>query len=224
MQSYKQLQKDALIQAQDQYHSNCILCGLMATAESLVCSIYNDLKEKYPLPIKYDAYDLAGNKYNNDTNLLYKKLVMSYEQFESSYTDYVEQHAGYVYPINLPVQDILNDLNKWRKILPQEYHSIYPIYDALINFFKKGKFTQLREPVSYSGQKKADPYALASMVGNIKNYISSGEQNVKEQFERKGKYEFSAKLGQQNDEELKNKIEKDKKLIHGSYGTGCDFK
>lgn len=210
MQMY--LSKEQLMQAQDKYHSNSILCEILAIAESLPVRLCFENSINYPYIFLFDKYDYGQIKYNNNSNIILKKLVAGIGNFIDSFKVYEEDHEKYNYPSNLNPKQICDYLNMWKKYVPKE---IGKYYDNLINFFKNGKAINYhmgnnckKEPLIKQDNLKD----FADKFVNAQYMVNSGNKNVKDTFEKNGNYEFTAEIGQHCDNKLRNNIEHAKKV------------
>ena len=213
----KQMQysKQQLMQAQDKYHSNSMLCEILSMAESLPFRLCLENNINYPYKLFFDKYDYGQIKYNNNSSVIAKKLVVGIGTFLDSFKVYEEDYKKYSYPSNLNPQQICEYLLKWQEYVPQE---ITKYYDNLINFFKTGKINNF--PMTYNNKK--EPFIkqgnlndFADKFVNSQYMINAGNKNVKELYEKNGKYEFNAEIGQSCDNKLRNNIEHAKKVRNG---------
>jgi len=213
--SQMQLSKQQLMQAQDKYHSNSMLCEILAMAESLPFRLCLENNRNYPNKLFFDKYDYGQIKYNNNSSLIAKKLVVGIDTFIDSFKVYEEDYKKYSYPSNLNPQQICEYLCKWKEYVPQE---IVGYYDNLINFFKTGKINNF--PMTYNNKnnpfiKQGNLNDFADKFVNSQYMINTGNKNVKDLYEKSGKYEFNAEIGQPYDNKLRNNIEHAKKVRNG---------
>lgn len=181
-------------------------------AESLPIRLCLENKIDYPYKINFDKYDYAQTKYNNDSNIIAKKLVAGIGTFVDSFKVYEEDYKKYSYPSNLNPQQICEYLFNWKQCVPQE---IGKYYDNLINFFKNGKINNFQ--MGYNNKK--DPLIkpehlndFADKFVNSQHMINAGNKNVKDSFEKNGKYEFTPQIGQVCDNRLMNNIDHAKRI------------
>ena len=128
---------------------------------------------------------------------------------------YEEDYKKYSYPSNLNPQQICEFLFKWKEYVPQE---LVGNYDNLINFFKTGKINKC--PMDYNNNnnpfiKQGNLNDFAAKFVNSQYMINTGNKNVKDLYEKSGKYEFIAEIGQPCDNKLRNNIEHAKKVRKG---------
>ena len=207
-----QLSKQQLMQSQDKYHSNSMLCEILALAESLPFRLCLEYKIDYPYKLFFDKYDYAQTKYNNNSNIIAKKFVAGIGTFIDSFKVYEEDYKKYSYPSNLNPQKICEYLINWKQCVPQE---IEKYYDNLINFFKTGKINNFQ--ISYNNKKepllrKENVNDFIDKFVNSQHMVNSGNKNVKDLYEKNGNYEFTAEIGQTCDNKLRNNIEKKKRI------------
>ncbi len=211
----QQLSKQKLIQAQDKYHSNSMLCEILSMAESLPFRLCLENKINYPYKLFFDKYDYAQIKYNNNSDIIAKKLVAGIQNFLGSFEAYEEDHKKYSYPSNLNQQQICEYLFKWKECVPQD---IQKIYDELINFFKSGKSNNFQMHYNNFNNnnnpfiKQENLNDFADKFINAQYMINSGNKNVKDLYEKNGNYEFNAEIGKACDNRLKNKIDHSRKV------------
>lgn len=212
-----QLSKQQLMQAQDKYHSNSMLCEILALAESLPIRLCFENHVDYPYKLLFDKYDYGQTKYNNNSNIIAKKFIAGIGTFIDSFKVYEEDYKKYSYPSNLNPQQICEYLNMWKEYVPQE---IGKYYDNLINFFKSGKMYNYHLEHNFKKDPSIKPENMNDFTDKFVNsqfMINTGNKSVQEMLEKNGKYDFTAEIGQSCDNKLRNNIEHAKKVRKGNY-------
>ncbi len=69
-----------------------MLCEILAMAESLPFRLCLENNINYPYKLFFDKYDYGQIKYNNNSNIIAKKLITGINNFLGSFQAYKEDY------------------------------------------------------------------------------------------------------------------------------------
>ena len=203
----KMLNKQLLIEKQDQELSNNTLCELLSSAEMIaVMSSNNQIKRVFAA---YDHFDTGVNKSISELKIeLFTRIAV----FNRSYKSYTRDHGEYKFPKNLSLQTINKYFNLWRKYIKEK-----DVNDCLIDIYrilthKKikpsywfNKADEIDDEISLPTQERLieEMKESAEIVPKVRERTEEICERVKKKYEENEKFEVIDELNG-NPGDLKN--------------------
>lgn len=217
----KQRIEQKQIKLQDQNNSNRLLMLLLASGESLASKMNFNLKREY------FSHDFGHSYESKSVNKLLLQFIEQIETFESSYKRYCKIHnCSYDFPYDskekkgLSKEEIINDLNKWKKCVDTKYKKYY---QAVIDIFNNKSIPDFTEDIEnipdiddFGKEDKCNPKELREIYPVLLQQIYSEKKHISDEYsknkdlkiiinkkENNSNYEYETKI---NERLMKNKI------------------
>ena len=204
----QQLNKQEIVQIQDQQFSNDIMARLLSVSENYALRSKGDtldeIREKEIFGY-YDTFDSGKEKSLSELKL---QLMFEIEVFRLSYEDFINKYEKYNFPENLSKEEILKNLNEWKNYVKDEDKKYY---DVIIRIFAENITSQsFSDEIRETEKNKenvglCDPYFLINSVPFLRNFGDEMMENVENEIMKNGKFQLKLKLRKKNKKDLKLK-------------------
>lgn len=212
----KQVNKQEIIQIQDQNHSYNIMGRILSYAENYANLNQPDenFKRKYKY---YDSFNASERMtLNNYRNTFILQIII----FNSSYNNYVKNYGVYEYSKNLPKENIIKEIQQMKKKLINHQEDD-KLYDSIINIINNQPininiFQNEINKMKNDGHKgKCNPNILMSNIPPIKNNIEDLDGKIEKEYLNNPDYRPTMKL---------NEKSPDMEYIEGSNSNNIQFR
>lgn len=212
----KQVNKQEIIQIQDQNHSYNIMGRILSYAENYANLNQPDenFKRKYKY---YDSFNASERMtLNNYRNTFILQIII----FNSSYNNYVKNYGVYEYSKNLPKENIIKEIQQMKKKLINHQEDD-KLYDSIINIINNQPvniniFQNEINKMKNDGHKgKCNPNILMSNIPPIKNNIEDLDGKIEKEYLNNPDYRPTMKL---------NEKSPDMEYIEGSNYNNIQFR
>ena len=193
----QQLNKQEIVQIQDQQFSNDIMARLLSVSENYALRSKGDtldeIREKEIFGY-YDTFDSGKEKSLSELKL---QLMFEIEVFRLSYEDFINKYEKYNFPENLSKEEILKNLNEWKNYVKDEDKKYY---DVIIRIFAENITSQsFSDEIRETEKNKenvglCDPYFLINSVPFLRNFGDEMMENVENEIMKNGKFQLKLKL------------------------------
>lgn len=205
-----------IVQLQDQDTRNFTLGGLLSCLETIAYKYDNNLEKKY------DGYNPKSVQDKKNVEKLVIQLGIESKAFRIMYDVCIDEFGSYWFPDNLSKDDIITDINNWKKIIPANY-LIY--YDNIINLFE-GKNDEIYFPkikVSNNQKSSCNPNLQIQLIPPNVAYINLRRKLVKKNYLKNNSFDNTLKLYKNNHcDSAFEKINQRYKKILEKHNEFCD--
>lgn len=211
-----QVNKQKIIQMQDQNHSLNIMGRILSYAENYANLNQPDknFKRKYKY---YDSFNASEKmSLNNYRNAFILQIIL----FNGSYNNYVKKYRNYDYSENLPKDSIIKEIQQMKKKLINHQEDD-KLYDSIINIINNKPINinifqnEINEMKNDGHKGKCNTHTLMSNVPPIKNNIEDLDDEIEKDYLNNPNYRPSMKL---------NKKSPDMEYIEGPNYNNIKFK
>jgi hypothetical protein len=202
----QQLNKQEIVQIQDQQFSNDIMARLLSVSENYALRSKGDSLDEIREKEIFGHYDTFESGKEKTLPELKLQLMFEIEVFRFSYEDFINKYEKYSFPENLTKKEILKNLNEWKNYVKDEDKKYY---DAIIKIFAENITSQsFSDEIREKEKNKenvglCDPYFLINSVPFLRNFGDEMMENVENEIMKNGKFQLKLKLRKKNKKDLK---------------------
>ena len=176
------INKQQLIQAQNQHFCNDSLARLLSSAENYAAKFNRNVKKKYEY---YDPFN-SSNKNKLDLKI---QFMLQINLFVNSFQSFNEQYNEYLFPENTSKEEIINELMEWQIIVDDEDKDFYETIIDLLEGKKKIKlYMDEIDKILKDSPENADPKLFIDAVPGLRYDHDSRKKKVKKEYMKNGKY------------------------------------
>lgn len=194
-----QVNKQDIIQVQDQNHSHNIMGRILSCAEN-----YANLNQpEKNFKTKYKYYDSFNASKKMSLNNYRNTFILQIIIFNSSYNNYKKNYGSYDYSNNLPKENIIKEIQQMKKKLINHQEDD-KLYDSIINIISDKPininiFQNDINKMKNDGHKgKCNPYTLMTNVPQIKNNIEDLDDKIENEYLKDSNYRPVMKLNRES--------------------------
>ena len=202
----QQLNKQEIVQIQDQQFSNDIMARLLSVSENYALRSKGDSLDEIREKEIFGYYDTFESGKEKPLSELKLQLMFEIEVFRLSYEDFINKYEKYNFPENLTKEEILKNLNEWKNYVKDEDKKYY---DVIIRIFAENITSQsFSDEIRETEKNKenvglCDPYFLINSVPFLRNFGDEMMENVENEIMKNGKFQLKLKLRKKNKKDLK---------------------
>lgn len=218
-----QVDLQKIVELQDQDCRNFTLGGLLSCLETISFKEYPNFKKKY------DGYNPKSVQESKDIDKLIIQLRIQSKAFQNMYEECLEMHNNeYWFPDNLSRNDIINDIQIWRKNVKPQYKQYYDnlIY-LLEGDYDKIKYPKLRNKRENKDKKPfCDPNLQIKLIPPNISYINQRRKIIKKNYLEGKPFDNNLKLyADEHIDPIFEKINKryKKQLEQHDENCSCDL-
>lgn len=186
-QGQEMIDAQKIVQLQDQDIRNFTLGGLLSCLETIAYRYDQKLVKKY------DGYNPKSIQEEKTIDQLVTQLQIESKAFRIMYDVCLDEYNFYWFPDNLKKEDIINDIQKWKTIIPGNL-KVY--YDNIINLFKEN-FDEIYFPKfkrNANERATCNPNLQIKLIPPNIAYINLRRKLVKKKYLKDGSFDNNLKL------------------------------
>lgn len=190
-----EVNKQEIIQIQDQNHSLNIMGRILSNAENYANLNQPDknFKRKYKY---YDSFNASEKmSLNNYRNTFILQIIL----FNSSYNNYVKNYGEYDYSDNLPKANIIKEIQQMKKKLINHKEDD-KLYDSIIDIITNKPINinifqnEINKMKNDGHRGKCNPHTLMSNIPPIKNNMDDLDDKIEKEYLNNPNYRPTMKL------------------------------
>ena len=176
------INKQKMVQAQNQHFCNDTLARLLSSAENYASKFNPNIKKQYQY---YDPFN-SSNKNVLDLKLQFMSQI---NLFVYSFQSFNEEYNEYIFPGNKSKMYILTELNELKNYVPNEDKRLYETIINLLNGKKNIKlYMDEIDKILENYNGNPDPNLFMNTIPGLRYDHDTRKKKVKQEFMKNGKY------------------------------------